>query len=595
MIDTAREFKFFSDPKAAMFSKKTVHKVFRSIHDKLVRHTLSLLLSSTLFFCITVLLMLSTILYFYYKESIQRINEVFESKGNLLLSTSIYSFSEYKNDVRLIKETIGRAVLEDPSIAYGIYMDTNMIPLELIVSDSYLNMYSENETVLLTDSLSRWASIVLDKQHKDFVYNDLPYIEFAAPIMIVDSLNNRIRTGTIRYGFSLAQKYIELKRIEAQFHKSLILALISLLIITLIIFLFGMLSARHQASVITYPLRELIVAAETITNGNYDTIVKKTSNDEVGILADNFEMMRKKIKQSTENLETLVSLRTKQLEGVQSELIDQAHKAGMADVAANILHNAGNILNSIMTSISMSKENCEKTKAVNLEKANELLEQHLKNVSTVIPDFDKIEELLKYCKLLAVRWKEEVGTCAEQMNTIQDRVILIEQVIKSQQNFAKLKQGCEVVDIRTIIEDTLELLDLELRKNSTVVEKLFKPVPGIKIDRVKMMHVLINLLKNARDAMVNDNAENRKIVLSTCSDENSVYVNVSDSGVGIATENIGKLFTHGFTTKASGHGFGLHSSANYIKEMNGNITVHSDGEGKGTTFTISIPAIRDNV
>ncbi|MBI2074190.1 MAG: hypothetical protein HYT81_14345, partial [Gemmatimonadetes bacterium] len=63
-----------------------------------------------------------------------------------------------------------------------------------------------------------------------------------------------------------------------------------------------------------------------------------------------------------------------------------------------------------------------------------------------------------------------------------------------------------------------------------------------------------------------------------------------DNGVGIPTENLTRIFQHGFTTRATGHGFGVHSSANAAREMKGCLTVHSDGDGTGATFTLDLPA-----
>jgi signal transduction histidine kinase len=65
---------------------------------------------------------------------------------------------------------------------------------------------------------------------------------------------------------------------------------------------------------------------------------------------------------------------------------------------------------------------------------------------------------------------------------------------------------------------------------------------------------------------------------------------VRDTGTGISPENLTRVFQLGFTTKKEGHGFGLHSGANAAKEMGGNLTVHSDGPGKGAAFTIELPA-----
>jgi signal transduction histidine kinase len=72
--------------------------------------------------------------------------------------------------------------------------------------------------------------------------------------------------------------------------------------------------------------------------------------------------------------------------------------------------------------------------------------------------------------------------------------------------------------------------------------------------------------------------------------EGNVAITVRDNGIGIAPENLTRIFGHGFTTKKDGHGFGLHSGALAAKQMNGSLSVHSDGLGKGASFTLELPA-----
>jgi len=70
-----------------------------------------------------------------------------------------------------------------------------------------------------------------------------------------------------------------------------------------------------------------------------------------------------------------------------------------------------------------------------------------------------------------------------------------------------------------------------------------------------------------------------------------VRITVTDNGVGIAPENLTRVFSQGFTTRKGGHGFGLHSSANSAAEMEGSLTAHSDGPMRGATFKVNLPLI----
>lgn len=69
----------------------------------------------------------------------------------------------------------------------------------------------------------------------------------------------------------------------------------------------------------------------------------------------------------------------------------------------------------------------------------------------------------------------------------------------------------------------------------------------------------------------------------------AAQISVADRGVGIAAENLTRIFSHGFTTRPEGHGFGLHSCVLAAREMRGSLTVHSDGAGQGAIFTLDLP------
>ena len=117
----------------------------------------------------------------------------------------------------------------------------------------------------------------------------------------------------------------------------------------------------------------------------------------------------------------------------------------------------------------------------------------------------------------------------------------------------------------------------------------FDPIPPIMVDRHLMLQILVNLINNAKQAL-DARPEGRRLTLRIASSEGGrVRVEVEDNGTGIARENLTRIFQHGFTTKKTGHGFGLHSGANTAREMGGSLPVHSDGPGTGATFILELP------
>ena len=104
-----------------------------------------------------------------------------------------------------------------------------------------------------------------------------------------------------------------------------------------------------------------------------------------------------------------------------------------------------------------------------------------------------------------------------------------------------------------------------------------------------MLQILVNLIRNAMNACDESGRKDKALTLRIAGAEALVRISVADNGVGIAPETMSRLFTHGFTTRATGHGFGLHSSANAARELGGSLRAESVGAGKGATFIVELP------
>jgi signal transduction histidine kinase len=111
----------------------------------------------------------------------------------------------------------------------------------------------------------------------------------------------------------------------------------------------------------------------------------------------------------------------------------------------------------------------------------------------------------------------------------------------------------------------------------------------VAVEKSKVLQILINLVRNAQHACDASNRDERRVTLRLLAAADRIQVSVSDNGVGIAKENLTRIFNHGFTTKKDGHGFGLHSGALAAQEMGGSLNVASAGVGQGATFTLEFP------
>ena len=114
-------------------------------------------------------------------------------------------------------------------------------------------------------------------------------------------------------------------------------------------------------------------------------------------------------------------------------------------------------------------------------------------------------------------------------------------------------------------------------------------MPPITVEKHKAVQILVNLIRNAKQACDESGSPDKKMTVRVSGGEGQVRVAVIDNGIGIPAENLTRIFEHGFTTKQNGHGFGLHSGALAAQEMGGRLTVHSNGGGAGSTFTLELP------
>ncbi len=300
----------------------------------------------------------------------------------------------------------------------------------------------------------------------------------------------------------------------------------------------------------------------------------------------NLEGDLNKLKTHTNRSIEILHERTEQLKEAQQEIVDKAHKAGMADIASGTLHNVGNILNSVKVSAQLIKSEIDQSNITNLKRANDLLRENLDSIDNFILKDPKGKKLLEYYLKLEEVLFEENSKMGEDLDRLNEKIDMIADVISAQQSYAGINSLTEEYSLETIIEDTLTLQSGTIDRYGIQIIKDYSVLPMIPIQKTKLVHILINLIKNARESMLEIPAENRKLIIKTEKSGNLARLIIRDSGKGIERNSLNKIFTHGYTTKKNGHGFGLHSCANYMSEMNGNIWAESDGLGQGATFAL---------
>jgi len=302
------------------------------------------------------------------------------------------------------------------------------------------------------------------------------------------------------------------------------------------------------------------------------------------------QRVNKELQTANEVLEQRVEERTRELKDTQSELLDTARQAGMAEIATNVLHNVGNVLNSVNISADLVSRRLRSSKAQGLGKAMQLINEHQSDLGTFLTQNEKGKLLPGYLNQLVEAIALEQQGMTEELAQLSKSVDHIKDIVATQQSYAGANNLVEPLYISELLEDALRMNAGALTRHHVTVVKEYGDVPQVMGDKHRLLLILINLISNAKYAMSDLSNRARQITLGVKVVEDTILqISVKDDGEGIAPENMTRIFAHGFTTRKEGHGFGLHSCALAAIEMNGHLTAHSDGPGKGALFTLQIP------
>ncbi|MFJ2684689.1 DAHL domain-containing protein [Pseudomonas sp. NPDC087342] len=300
--------------------------------------------------------------------------------------------------------------------------------------------------------------------------------------------------------------------------------------------------------------------------------------------------VNKALQTANDDLELRVEERTRELKDTQSELLDTARQAGMAEIATNVLHNVGNVLNSVNISADLVTRKLRGSKALGLGKAMQLINEHPADLGSFLSDDPKGKLLPGYLNQLVDAIALEQQGMTDELAQLTKSVDHIKDIVATQQSYAGANSLMEPVQISELLEDALRMNSGALTRHHVTVVKEYTEVPRVMGDKHRLLLILINLISNAKYAMSDLSDRPRQMTLGVkIVDDSILQVSVKDDGEGIPAENMTRIFAHGFTTRKEGHGFGLHSCALAAIEMNGHLTAHSDGPGKGALFTLQIP------
>ncbi|HEY3321342.1 MAG TPA: PAS domain-containing protein [Planctomycetota bacterium] len=273
------------------------------------------------------------------------------------------------------------------------------------------------------------------------------------------------------------------------------------------------------------------------------------------------------------------------------QLVETAHRAGMSEIATSVLHNVGNVLTGINASATIISDALRQSRLSMLSRIVEMLKQNVQNLPQFLANDPKGSQLIPYMDALSKHLLDENRNMLQELESLNRNISHIRNIVGMQQSYAGVAGVRERMALSGLIEDAIRINSAAISRHQIDIVRDFAPLPPMDVEKHKVLQILVNLLSNARYAVVENAQGNRRITIQLRSPgEGRVQIVISDNGLGIAPDDLPRIFRYGFTTRKEGHGFGLHSSALAAQSLGGVLVAQSEGPGKGASFTLELPA-----
>jgi len=267
----------------------------------------------------------------------------------------------------------------------------------------------------------------------------------------------------------------------------------------------------------------------------------------------------------------------------------ESRAAEVLELANGILHNVGNVVNSVSVSANQILELLRKSRCGLVSKVSALLGEHADDLPEFLASHQKGRQIPDFLATLGARLDAEHADLLREAQFLRDNIDHVRATLSAQQDHAHIVIRGDRASLSELVKVALQIQADPLERAGARVECTLTDLPELEVDRHRLLQILLNLIGNSADALLEARTRPPLLALHAETVGERVRVTVSDNGVGIAPEHLERIFQHGFTTKKSGHGFGLHASAAAARAMEGSLTCRSDGLGKGATFTLEIP------
>ena len=382
-------------------------------------------------------------------------------------------------------------------------------------------------------------------------------------------------------------------------------------ILAVVCILISLIASILYAGRFVRPILQLQSVVERVAGGDLTAREDIDSRDEIEQLAHAFNGMAdmilhrdQELSEGKRDLEFRVTVRTQELREqviakdsalaelaeAQKRLIDLSRISGMAEVATGVLHNVGNVLNSVNVSATIVGDHLRELRISQIGELVSVLEDHRNELSDFVTNDPRGQRVLPYMGSLARHMEQERDQLGKEVASLAQHITHIKGIVAMQQTYARSSGVYEKIALTDLMEDALSITRPTMERHGVALHIESEDLPPITTDRHKVLQILLNLMRNAKDAVKESGSPNRQITIRMLRvSEERIAICVADNGIGIPQANLVRIFSHGFTTKRDGHGFGLHSGALAAKQLGGSLTAESHGTNAGATFTLELP------
>jgi signal transduction histidine kinase len=368
----------------------------------------------------------------------------------------------------------------------------------------------------------------------------------------------------------------------------------------------AMLTGLHAARSILAPVRRFQETAGELAQGHLDTRVRLQSFPELEALAAAFNIMADEIQTSREALESHVARVTESNTRLEREMTDRqraeadrevlheqlvaaSRDAGMAQLATGVLHNVGNVLNSVNVAAARATDMVRTSRVADLRQVATMVGEQTDLPAFVARD-PRGRVLARFLDEIGAHLAREQAAVVRELGELRENIGHIREVISMQQSYARVTDLAVEISPQSLVDDALRMRENALaRRGIEIIREQEADLPPIHIDKHRVLQILLNLISNAERAMESTPREARRLILRLEPTSIGIRISVIDHGDGIPPENLTRIFTNGFTTRTSGHGFGLHMAALAAQELGGSLNARSGGTGEGATFVLDVP------